>query len=79
VERACLIGTEAFLAGIRQYLLGETIDALPGEFARRILALGLEVPRETGAGLFLLFEFLRLPDGVDEIRSFGGEVGPNLI
>ena len=60
-------------------MLGETIDALPGELTGRVFALGLEIPRKAGAGLFLLFEFLRLPDGVDEIRSFGGEVGPNLI
>ena len=60
-------------------MFGKPIDSLPGEFTGRIFTLGLEEPCETGAGLVLLFEFFGLPDRMDEIRGFGGEVGPNLI
>ena len=60
-------------------MLGETIDSLPGEFTGGVGALGFEIPREAGARLVLLFEFLRLPDGVNEIGGLGGEIGSYLV
>ena len=67
------------LAGVWQDFLGETVNSLSCEVTGRVNFLGFEVPREARARLFFLFQFLGLPNGVDEIGGFRCQVRADLV